>query len=337
MRWQCAIDVGSYYIKVVEGKKKNGRLVIRRIGYFPNPVPNLKEGLIEREQDIFAKALKDFLSKHKIISKQGILSTGGAGTVIHYFEIPDIPKEEIESAIQLEIMQVVPGGTKNLEYDYLLLPGKDNKKTVLFVGYYKERCEFFTSTIQMAGIKPLIMDYDGLALLNSFRFFHKKQEDIISILNIGHRTSNLVVAYNKSGFILIRDIPFAGKNIIQTVSSDKNILSEEAEIFAKKKENRGEMKNIISSDISELLLEVKTSMEYFRTKTEKLPQTLFITGGCSVLPGLSETLEREINIKTRIWNPLEELDPKEILLPVEIKNKGILFAVSLGLVLREIR
>jgi len=315
MRWQCAIDVGSYYIKVVEGKKKNGRLVIRRIGYFPNPAPNLKEGLIEREQDIFAKALKDFLNKHKIISKQGILSTGGAGTVIHYFEIPDIPKEEIESAIQLEIMQVVPGGTRNLEYDYLLLPGKDNKKTVLFVGYYKERCEFFTSTIQMAGIKPLIMDYDGLALLNSFRFFHKKQEDIISILNIGHRTSNLVVTENKSGFILIRDIPFAGKNIIQT----------------------GEMKNIIPSDISELIVELKTSMEYFRTKTEKSPQTLFITGGCSVFHGLSETLEREINIKTRIWNPLEELDPKEILLPVEIKNKGMLFAVSLGLVLREIR
>ncbi|MCM8776704.1 MAG: pilus assembly protein PilM [Candidatus Omnitrophica bacterium] len=335
MRWRIGIDTGSYYVKIVEGLERNGRLLIRSIGYFPVPFPEFIENLNEREQDVFVKGLKDFLREHKVTTKRGILSIGGSGVIIHYFNIPELPEKEINSAVQLEMMQVVPGGIKNLEYDYTMLPGKNNRKTVLFVGYPKEKCEFLISTMQMAGIKPLIMDHSGLAVLNSFKFLHKKVEETIFILNVGYKTSNLVLTEN-DGFVLVRDIPFGSKNITDTVASNRKISSEEAEIYGKKEENKNEVKKIISEDISELLVEVRASMEYFKNRTGKLPQKLFLTGGGSLFPGLCDTFEKEVNINANVWNPLEEIDT-ESPIPVDLKNKGVLFAVSLGLVLREIK
>ncbi len=159
---------------------------------------------------------------------------------------------------------------------------------------------------------------------------------LIFILHTGYKTSNLVLA-EKDGFVLIRDLAFGGKNITNTVASDRKISPEEAEIYGKKEESRNEIKKIISEDISELLLEVRTSMEYFKNRTGKSPQKLFLTGGSSLFPGLCDTFGKEINTETIIWNPLEELDTKEILLPLELKNKGVIFAVSIGLAVREIR
>lgn len=336
MDWKTGVDIGSYYIKIIEGgKTKNQKLSIRRIGYLPAPSPGLKENLIEREQDVCVKAIKDFLQEHKISTKRGVLGIGGTGTVIHYFDIPELPKEETESAIQLEMMQVVPGGVKNLLYDYTILPGKNNKKTVLLVGAYKEQCEFLISTIQMAGISPLIMDHNGLAVLNSFRFLHKQQEDIISILNIGYKTTNIALA-EKDGFVLVRDIPFGGKNITNTIASERKISQEDAEIYGKKEESKEDIKGILSSDISELITEVKRSIDYFRARTEKTPLTLFLTGGGSLFYGLCDAIEKGIDIKTSIWNPIEEVDT-EMPIPLDIKSKGVMFAVAIGLVLREIK
>lgn len=336
MKWNVGIDIGSYYVKVIEGCERNGKLVIRRIGYFPNPFPEYKNTLSEREQDVFVKKLKDFLNKHKIAGKNCVLNAGGSGIIIHYFNIPDLPKQEIESAIQLEMMQVIPGGVKNIEYDYTIFQGNDNKKTVLLVGYYREKCEFLIHTVQMAGLKPLIMDYDGLAILNSFRFLHKNQQDVISLLNIGYATTSIIFAENKDNFVLTREIPFGSKNIINTIASGKNIPEEDAEIFGKKEESKNEIKKIVSSDISDLLYETRTSMEYFKRQTGKTSTALFLTGGGSLFPGICEAFEKDMGIKTNLWNPLEVVD-KENEIPLDLKSKGAIFGVALGLVVRQIK
>ncbi|MCX8082232.1 MAG: pilus assembly protein PilM [bacterium] len=334
MKWLLGIDVGSYYVKVSEGCIRNGRIILRRIGYFPSPFTNFKDNLNEREQDVFVKALKNFLSQHTISTKTGILSISGTGTVIHYFNIPDLPPGEIESAVQLEMMQVVPGGIRNLEYDYVFLPN-GNKKTILFIGYHKDKCDFIISTMQMAGIKPLVMDYDGLAILNSFTYLHAEYEGIIFILNVGYKTTNLVIA-EKDKFILVRDLPFGSKNVIDTIALEKNISSEEAEIYIKKGENKNEIKKMIPVVISDLITETRVSIDYFKKITEKTAQSLFLTGGGAFLPGLKESLEKDMNIPTNVWNPLEEIET-EIPIPIDIKETGTIFSISLGLILRKIK
>ncbi len=338
MNHLVGVDVGSCYVKVVEGSEKNNRIHIRKIGYFPNPFAEFKKNLVEREQDVFVKTFKEFLHKHGIQGKNAAGNIGGSGAILHYFDIPNLPANEIKPAVQLELMQATPGGIKNLEYDYLLLPGKNGGKTVLFVGYPKDRCEFFTNALHRAGLKPLIIDHDSLAVFNCFTFLNKKQSGPVFILDIGDKTANFVLAEENNGFILIRDIPFGNGDLTGTIAKQKGISVEEARIYLSKKENTDEVKKILSGDLEDLLSEVTAGMEYFKTRTGKSPERLFLTGGFSTIPGMCESFEQNIKIKTAAWNPLEQMaNDKTLLLPEEIKKKGPLFAVSLGLALRKIK
>ncbi len=338
MKPKVAIDVGSAYIKVIEGLEKKGKLYIKKIGCFPNPFANIREEIVERQQDIFVKSLKTFLRRYAIGCHTCISSVSGRDTIIHYFDIPQrLPQEELTSAINLELMQVTPGGTKSLEYDYLLLPGKENKQTVLFIGYPQDKCEFYINCLQRAGLKPLVMDHDSFAILNAFRFLNPgMNNEIVFLINIGNRNSNFALAEPEKGFLFIRDIPFGGQQITEIIARKKHITIETAEIYKNKQENKQEVKQIILEDMEDLMSDVSKSIEYFRTTTGKSPACLFLTGGASVIPGICESFRNSLKMDVDIWNPLESLS-KDMSFLEDLKQQGVGYSVALGLVLRDIK
>lgn len=337
MKYHLAVDVGSYYVKVVSGYERNDKFIVEKIGYFPNPFPGFRTNLVEREQDVLAKTLKDFLRRQGIREKETVSNVSGAGVTIHYFDVPRLSESEISSAIQLEMMQVTPGGTKNLEYDHLLFPAKNGRNTVLFIGYQKDKCEFFTKTLQRSGLRPLIMDHDALAVLNCFNYFNKKSGEVVFILNVGHVNTNFTLADSKGGFILVRDIPFGGSNLVDSIAKDRAISREDAEIYSTGMENADEVKKTVSGNLDDIMLEARTGLEFFKTRTGKSPENLFLTGGVSTMPGMCESFEQNLKIKTVLWNPLEQANMKILQLPEDIKKRGHMFTVSLGLALRKIK
>jgi len=200
-----------------------------------------------------------------------------------------------------------------------------------------DKCDFFTAALHRAGLKPLIIDHDAFAVFNCFNFLNRKQGGAVFMLNVGHKVSNIVLS-EKGGFVLSRDIPFGGRNLTGIVASGRNISPEEAEIYRSKEENREDVEKIIASGIEELLSELKASVGYFASRTGKSPDKLFLTGGASVFPGVADALGQNMKINTVLWNPLENLsDIKAYSMPEEIKKKGTMFAVCLGLVLRKIK
>ncbi|MCK9266862.1 pilus assembly protein PilM [bacterium] len=336
MKYKTAIDVGSSYIKVIEGNEKNGKLSIRKIFSCPNPITNIREDLVERDQDSFVKSLKTSLKKNGVKAKHCISSISGTNTIIHYFDIPNLPLSEIRPALNLEIMQVTPGGTNNLEYDYLLIPRKDKSNTVLFVGYPKKKSEFYVTTLQRVGLKPLVVDHDSFAILNSFKYLHKEDlPDPLFILNCGCKKTNLAIAEN-NGFILVRDIPFGASHITKIIAEKKGFELDFAEIYKTKEENIEDIKSIIMEDLEELLSEVVTGIEFFKARTKKTPKELFLTGGGVKMPGIVGMFQQSLQIDARIWNPIEELSPK-IPFPEDIIKDGTSFSVVLGLILRKLQ
>jgi len=334
---KVAIDAGSCYVKVIEGCEKKGKLFIKKIGYFPNPFSSVRNDLVEREQDVFVKTLRIFLKKYGIGANTCVSSISGTGTIIHYFDIPVLPDSEIKSTVNLELMQVTPGGTRNLEYDYLLLPGKNKKNTVLFIGYPKDKCEFYINSLQRSRLKPLLIDHDSLAVLNAFRFLNPgRKKEPTFLFNVGNKNSNFALAEQGNGFVLIRDIPFGGRHITERIAHKKGISLDVAEIYKNKKENHEEVRNIISNDLEDLLGEVSTGVEYFKAKTGCFPPNIFLSGGGSLIPGISEAFQQYLKIDVQMWNPLEQIH-KDIAFSEEIKELGTMFSVAIGLLLRQIQ
>ncbi len=298
-----------------------------------NPVEDWKKNVDENSGGVLSNFLKEYINKLNVRTKNCICSLSGEGLVIHYFEIPEMPEEEIKNAVEIEVLQVLPTGIENIEYDYSVF-NVGGKKYVFFVGYPKEKCDFILNVFQKSGLKPLIMDIDGLALVNCYNYVKKNNWQLpVFILNLGHNTTNLSIA-QKDGFVFVRDIPFGGNNVINLISETKEISIEESENFIKNEENYQEVQDAVKNSSEELLREIEIGVEYFRTRTGERPSEFLITGGSSILSGLKQLLEEELQENIEIWNPFEYID--ENLVPPDIKEQGRFFSISLGLLTRKI-
>jgi len=332
MSYSVVVDVGSFSIKVIEGFERKGKLTIRKIGYFENPVPNFRTNFIESDQKALSNYIRGFLKRYGINARETISSVCGADVIVHYFDIPELSQEEIRSAVQLEALQVIPGGIENLEYDYQVL-SSGGRRTVLLIGYQKEKCNFFVSTLTYSGLKPIVMDVDGLALCNCYYTVSKNPRDAICIINVGAQYTNLAIA-EKDGCVFVRDIQFGGAKITSAVVKAKSVSPVEAEYYKRDSANARAVSEIVKSESQDMLGEILAGLRYFETRIGKKPSGFLLTGGSALLPGLHDLLEISLGIPGAVWNPLDEIRGSQI--PVDVQASGSMFAVALGLLSRKI-
>lgn len=329
-----AVDIGSYYIKVVEGYAKRDKIVIKTAGVTRNPFPNAHISLNENLQKQFSNFLRNFLKKLGIKRKETVCCITGEDLIIHYFDIPDVPENEINNIIELELLQIVPGGIDKIEYDYTIFSSRQpGKKNILLAGIPKIKCDFFVNTLIMSGLKPIIMDVGGLALANCYLTLNKQKSETQLIINTGASRTNIAII-EKDGFIFIREIDFGGDVITREISREKNISINEAEQLKKKPEFKNELEKILKNISIDTFQEISTSLKYFETRTNKKVEKFLLTGGSSLLPGFVKILEELLKIPGEIWAPMSGL--YEYCKTDEPKCVEVCFSQALGLVTRKL-
>ncbi|MFN4227959.1 MAG: type IV pilus biogenesis protein PilM [Candidatus Ratteibacteria bacterium] len=304
MNLKICIDISEEFIKIIEGWEKKGKIYITNIEKVKNPIDDF-EKITEEDIEKIGSFLRDFLRENKFNGKKGIFSVNDKDFFYHILELPSLSKEELENAIKLEGIQLIPDFIENYEYDYYYLD-LNNKKGVILIAYPKNKTDLLIKILQKAQLKPIIMDVNGIAALNSFLYFNQ-QENQVAILNIEFPISNLCI-YLKDIFLLIRDIQIGIKNV------------EEATDLKEK--------------ISEFINELKVSFQYFQNKTGKSINKIFLTGEAKRITLLKELIEENLNLFVDYYNPL--LNFTDSLIPVEKKEDGVSYAVCVGLLLRKI-
>lgn len=329
-----ALDIGNHYIKVIEGYKKRDKIIVKKAGITRNPFPNAHISLNENTQRQFAGFLKTFLRKTGITRCETVCCIGGEGVIIHYFDIPDVSENEIKSIVELELLQVIPGGSEKIEFDYTTLPSQNpGKRTVMLAGIPKKICDFFVDTLIYAGLKPIIMEINGISLANCFMTLNKNNQNTAIIINVGARYTNIAIVENK-GFAFVREIEFGGDYINREISRLKNISLLEADNFKKNPKYRDEIENILKEVSPDFLNEILVSLRYFESKTNKRAEKFLLTGGSSLLPGFLRIVEESLKIPGEIWTPMSGL--YESCSTDESECVEVCFSQALGLAVRNI-
>lgn len=327
------LDIGSHYIKIVEGYAKKGKFFVKTAGIIHNPLPRGHINLNENSQKQFSVFLKEFLRKIGIKRKETVCGISGNGLIIHYFDIPDIPSEEIESTVELEVLQVIPGGVEKIEYDYTVLPSVQGKRTVMLVGLPKPKCDFFVNTLLLSGLRPVIMDIGGLALANCYRTLSNNSYGDVAIIDVGASHTVLAIT-EKNGFVFVRDIDFGGDNVNIEISKLKKISVSEAEQFKKNPGFRDEVEKILRNTMGDILQEILTSIKYVETRTQKKIEKFLLTGGSSLLPGFVKIVEENLGISGDLWKPMEGL--YQYCKTDQPQCLEVCFSQALGLVARKL-
>ncbi|MDD5281573.1 MAG: pilus assembly protein PilM [Candidatus Omnitrophica bacterium] len=205
--------------------------------------------------------IKDALRTNHINVEHGSICISGQDLIIRTFELPRLPSNELQSAINFEAKKYIPFKLEDLVYNFQVESDNKNKlNTILFVGIKKEVLEKYISISKQLGIKINSIEYSAFSLLRFLRLCGAKDGGVIASLCFDlNNDDEINFMVSENGF------PFFSRDIVLT--SGLNDLDGAAVNDQMKKYDK--LKN-----------EIRVSQDYYRRKfPDKVIKNLYVLSG----------------------------------------------------------
>jgi Tfp pilus assembly PilM family ATPase len=268
----------------------------------------------------------------------------------------------LEEAILTESEKALtfPLGEAIVDYPSLVSGVDGNPKSykALVVAIRREDLKRYLALAGQAGLRVEALDFSGSALLRLHGYLYGSGRNQAILGHIGDFNSLLVVATQES-ITAHRDLLWGSdvllKEFLATldVSNDRDqaraMLKRYGLSFDDREETRADEKQnpetigaertvyqIITPHIDEFLLEVDKAVGYVRVE-ERYPEFegIYLYDHASLVPALDKYVERRLNIRTEVVNPLEKIPLSNECLPSSAPEDAT-FALALGLAMRRV-
>ena len=201
-----------------------------------------------------------------------------------------------------------------------------------------------TQLVRDAGLKCVLMDIDGLALLNCHngsvnRCKKNPSEQSVAILNVGASHTTLAIM-DHNGWPFIRDLSQAGDDIITQIAALINTSTETVEGILFKNVTAGDLNLHDSLDkiCQKLITDITGTLRYYAAQAKSTDvERILVCGGFALAKGFVDLLNSRLGIEAILWNPFDHMRIKSNRRCEEICAKtGPAMAVAAGLAMRTI-
>jgi type IV pilus assembly protein PilM len=349
------LDVGSKDVRIVALKRDdNGYIVtgagISQIVQQPN-APDGENVINENKLNAIKECLASVKlhSKDKSNTKYAVCGVSGPEVAVRDFDFPAIPEEEITGAVFYEASLVCPFNIEQAAVDYQLIsgfnagqsaPGNDGKTRGILVAATNNLLTEKVELTKKAGLKCVLMDVDGLALLNCFNnTVNENQRFGTAILNVGGSYTTMA-AMSDSGRPFIRDINSASKYIISHIMEECGLSSRQIEqmLFDNAEDNKIQIDKLMEKACEKTVTGIADTLKFYAATEQSTPiGRIFICGSFAPARGFVELVGRRLGLETLLWNPFNSMrcnvseHCKEIL-----DRSGHTMAVAVGLAMRSV-
>ncbi len=195
-----------------------------------------------------------------------------------------------------------------------------------------------------AHLKCVLMDVDGLALLNCFNELDSESEKpqtgrMIAILNVGGSCATLAIM-GDNGWPFIRDVTYAGDDIVKQLATEndmsvgaaKEMLSSDSPV------EQIELYDSLKNACQKLIVNVAESLRYYVAQEKSmLVDKIFVCGGFAPAKGFVDLLNSQLPVEAVLWNPFKKIrcDAGQRYKDILAKT-GPAMAVAAGLAMRSI-
>ncbi len=253
--------------------------------------------------------------------------------------------DEIATAVVLEASQVCPFGVRDSAVDYQLLSeGEDNKAKGVMVAAMNTLIESKVRLAKEACLKCILVDVDGLALLNCFSELADEREkahtsQTTAILNVGGSHMTLAIMRD-DGWPFIRDMTYASGAIINCIATSDDMPTEKVKeiLFGDSTAVQAELHESLANACQELFAGVTETLRYYATQAKSMPvDKIFVCGGFALDDGFIELLNSRLGAELILWNPFDKMRCDATGQCADILSKtGPAMAVAAGLAMRSI-
>ncbi len=334
------LDIGLSSVNAVQLVKKGGKWIVKAVGR-----AGIAPSQEENDQTNTVSAISQCLGSTGIHTRKAVCGISGPEVAVRDFKFPSLSREEIESAIHFEAAQVCPFSADDATVDYQLIDNDKDSSRGILVAATNLLINNKTELAKQASVDCVLMDVDGLALLNCLSECEKDiAEQTTAVLSVGCSYTTLAILGGRDGPALpfIRDVSYAGNDIVKAIAAE-NDMSEEAvkEILFGGK-NAAERPNAFEESFEKacdkLIVNVTETLRYYTAQDKSsFVEKVFVCGGFAVIKGLVDLLDRHLPSKIVLWNPFEKLGCEaDKNCEKNLHEDGPAMAVAAGLAMRSI-
>ncbi len=306
------IDVGSACVKAVQLRRtaQGYNVVAAGACEIEHPDKNAAE-----PGDSRVEAVRRCVADAGVQTSLAVCALSGPEVAVRNFSFPQLPAEEVPGAVLLEAGQVCPFSIDSCAVDYNTVSSDEGICGIL-VAATNEAIERRKQIVEAAALKCVLMDVDGLALLNCFSGFSGNGKDgssaekTTAILNVGHSTATLAML-GEDGLPFVRDIPIGGRNIVENAMRHSNFTAEQVREMIHHPDDDQlkdpQRSELLAAGSSELINDVSETLRFYSARGKSaVVRTLYVCGGFALVKGFVELLDSRLPPQVVLWNPFEQ-------------------------------
>jgi type IV pilus assembly protein PilM len=223
------IDIGTHSIKAVQMSRFGGRLRLDAAGYAFVDRNQLNVDPIGTQANALREAIRLFTPEQSLV----VGALPGQTVVIRYPRLPEMPEDQIASAIEKEAGQHIPYDLSEVFLDWTLLDTVTEGNNKLFkVLLVAAKHEVIDTRVQIAGAADVqygMLTVDSLALADAAESCDfLRVGETVALVNIGLSSSSIhFVRDGISSFI--RDVNWGARELIQAIARARRVDYEQAE------------------------------------------------------------------------------------------------------------
>lgn len=301
-----SVDIGHSYLKMVQTSSSGqiSKFVVHKM-----PDGCVDDLTISSEETLIA-SLKKAKKESKMPGGKCFLVLSGSDIIARHFTLPKLSEEDLYQNVLHEMSGYLPVDPEKYYVDYKIAgtvveEGIEMYK-VLVTTASKRVINGYRKALKSAGFNAKIIDTGENASEKLLRYNKQISNDFpieggICILDFGTKYTRANL-YNNGYYYVSNVLKRSSQSITEIIAkiSGKDILT--AENIKRKNDflcgthENEELSKAIKYEIDSLLFEVSRVFDYFRNRTKNTINTIYISGGGSLLLGLGEYLEKHIGI-----------------------------------------
>jgi type IV pilus assembly protein PilM len=336
------LDIGSSAVKIVRLRRDNAGHAVASVGMVEIEAAPDNDHSAEANT---TRAIRQCLQSAGIQSKLAVCSVCGPEVAVRDFKFPSLPPEEIQGAVMLEAGQVCPFDTARSSIDYQVMADRDDGVRGMLVAATNKVIKKKVQLAKKASIDCVLMDVDGLALLNCLNEYEQREPGrAAAILNVGRSYTTLaIMGDNELPFI--RDIACAGDYIVQQVATEtgKPIEMVQAILSGDSTVAQSELRDSLEKACERLIIDVNETLRFYAAQEKlSIAKKIFVCGGFALVREFIEVLNRRLAVKAVLWDPFDKMscgkggNRRDALQKDILTKNGPAMAVAAGLAMRSI-
>jgi type IV pilus assembly protein PilM len=335
------VDIGTRTITVAEVKGGRGTTSVTNFGGVELPHDVVREGEI-LDMPAVAEALRELVGTTRLKSKKVWLGVANQRVVVRQIDLPAMEEKELRASLRYQVQEYIPIPVEEAELDvhiaseYTADDGSEMQRLLLVAGH-RDMVAAHVDAASEAGLKPIGIDLNPFAVLRAMgdaRTFGQGRQVLV---DIGAGVTNIVV--HEQGIpTFVRIMVMGGDQITDALVSGMSISREEAEA-AKRVAVIGSTGDVAGRIVSEqadaFVDEVRSSLDYYQAQSGSSRLAgVVLTGGGSLLQGLSDRLAGSIRLPVEVGNPFERWPATDTVYGEEqLAHVGPSLATAIGLAL----